>query len=282
MIEGRARVLAKIGGAGLEDVDGRVRLARAVRRARAHGHEVILVHGGGNQMRTVCRRLGIADRYHDGLRVTDAQTAEAAVMVLGGLVNRQLVAALEDAGVPAAGLTGADGSTFTAAKHVPEGVDLGFVGEVAEVDAGLVETLLARGFTPVLATIAPPARAARGDRPGLRQAFYNVNADMAAGPLARAFAADALLFLTDVPAVLDERGRPIRVLTPARCEELLAAGVLRGGMIPKVRAALAALAGHPTCLVKIAPAAGHDPIRDALAEDAGTLFHVEDSPWTST
>lgn len=282
MIGGRGRVLVKVGGAGLELPEGRARLARGVRGARAHGHEVILVHGGGNQMRAVSKRLGIPDRYHEGLRITDPATAEVAVMVLGGLVNRQLVAALEAASVPAAGLTGADGSTFTASRHAPGGVDLGLVGEVAEVDPGLVETLLAGGYTPVLATIAPPARDRRGDAARASETFYNVNADMAAGPLARALGAEALLFLTDVPAVLDDQGRPIRSLTPSRCEALLAAGVLRGGMVPKVRAALAALEAHPQGLVKIAPAAGHDPIRDALREDVGTRFLVEESPWTNT
>src|SRR5690606_25556752 len=223
------RLLGKVGGAQLEEDAGRRDLARALARARDAGHAPILVHGRGNQIRSLTRGLGRAGGYVDGLRVTDAETADVVLMTLGGLVNRQLVAALQAHGVPAVGLTGADGLTFTAARHAVRGEDLGYVGTVHEVRPGLVETLLARGFGPVIGTIAPldPGQDAPGDR------FYNVNADHACGPLARAFGAGAVLFLSDVPGVLDG-GRRIERLTAARCAELRAAGTIAAGMIPKV------------------------------------------------
>jgi acetylglutamate kinase len=265
------KILAKVGGAQLEKAAARTELARAVASARAAGHEIVLVHGGGNQIRELSRKLGLADRYHEGLRVTDAATADVVLMVLAGLVNKELVAALESQRVRAAGLCGADGSTFTAAKHRRDGADLGYVGVVRAADPSLVEALLAHGFVPVIATAAPLARGedAASDH------FYNINADLAAGPLARAFDADVLLFLTDVVGVLDADEQRIARLTPERCAELRANGVISGGMIPKVDAALAALAEHPRALVKIASAAGDDAIVRALDESVGTTFRIE-------
>jgi acetylglutamate kinase len=265
------KILAKVGGAQLEQASARGELARAIASARAAGHEIVLVHGGGNQIRDLTRKLGLVDRYHEGLRITDAATADVVLMVLAGLVNKELVAALEAHGVCAAGLCGADGSTFTAAKHREHDADLGYVGVVRDTNAALVRALLANGFVPVIATAAPLARG----ETDARDHFYNINADLAAGPLARAFDADALLFLTDVAGVLDLEKQRIARLTPERCAALRAQGVISGGMIPKVDAALAALAGHPRARVKIASAAGDDAILRALDENVGTTFHSD-------
>jgi acetylglutamate kinase len=262
------KILVKVGGAQLEERAARVELARAVRSARAAGHELVLVHGGGNQIRDLSRRLGLVDRYHEGLRVTDAATADVVLMVLAGLVNKELVAALESEGVRAAGLCGADGSTFTARKNREHGAELGYVGLVRAADRSLVDALLAAGFLPVIATAAPLSR----EESDPADHFYNINADLAAGPLARAFDADALLFLTDVAGVLDAEKLRIARLTPERCAELRARGVVHGGMVPKVEAALAALAHQPRALVKIAPAAGADAVLRALDADTGTTF----------
>ena len=132
------RILIKIGGSQLEQTKPRQELCRAIQAARKQGNEVIVVHGGGNQIRTVGKAMGLTDHYHEGLRITDAATAQVVLMVLGGLVNRTLVAALQASGVPAVGLTGADGKTFTAKPLVHEGVDLGFVGSVDAVDLSLI------------------------------------------------------------------------------------------------------------------------------------------------
>jgi acetylglutamate kinase len=262
------RCLVKIGGAQLESAEDRRELARALKVAREQGHELVLVHGGGNQIRALSKRLGLAERTHAGLRVTDAATADVVLMVLAGLVNKELVHTLESEGLRAVGLCGADAATFSADRARADGVDLGYVGKVAKVDPRLCETLIAAGFLPVIATSAPLAR----DAAGPSDHFYNINADLAAGPLARALGADALVFLTDVPGVLDADRERIATLTPARCDELRASGVIHGGMIPKVEAALAALAAHPSALVKIASAEGANALVDALEPWSGTRF----------
>ena len=120
------RILVKIGGAQLEETEPRAQLCKAIAAARRQGHEIVVVHGGGNQIRQLGGELGLQDRYHEGLRITDARTADVVLMVLGGQVNRTLVAALQRAGVPASGICGADGSSFAARKLTKPGVDLGF------------------------------------------------------------------------------------------------------------------------------------------------------------
>jgi len=257
--------MVKVGGSLIEAAAGLVRLAAEVKRTIAAGHEVVLLHGGGNQMRTLQQRLAIPDRYHAGLRITDAETAEVALMVLGGSVNRGIVAALGSAGLLGVGLTGADGGTFAAKKKRLPGVELGYVGEAAAFDPTLVELLLTGRFVPVIASVAPllPGEDAPADR------FYNINADEAAGPLAAAFSCDAALFLTDVPGVLDSARRVLPRITEADAERLACAGVIGGGMQPKVSAALlAARAGCP--LVKILPGDADDPILGGLSAGRGT------------
>jgi acetylglutamate kinase len=263
------RILVKVGGAQLEEAPARAALARSVARAVRAGHELVLVHGGGNQIRDLSRRLGIADRYHEGLRITDDATADVVLMVLAGLVNKTLVAALAENGVRAVGVSGADASSFAARRVTRAGVDLGWVGEIERCDPQLFETLLDAGYLPVVATSAPGA--SRGEAH-----FYNVNADLAAGPLARAIEADALLFLTDVAGVLGAEQELMPALSPARVAELREQGVIHGGMIPKVEAALAALVAAPGTLVKIASSAGEDAILSALRPESGTRFANQD------
>lgn len=260
------RLMVKVGGAQLETQEGRASFAASVSAARAAGHEVIVVHGGGAQLKELCERVGLQEVRHEGLRITCAETSELALCVLGGSVNKTLVRALEDGGVPSVGLTGADGSTFRVRKHAPRGVDLGYVGELEVVDARLVNALLAAGFMPVLSSVAPLATGQEGDA----SRFYNVNADTAAGALAAALEVDVLLFLTDVPAVRDAAGMALALIDPSGAEELIASGALQGGMLPKVRAALDAIASRPSCVVKIAPASGKNAVLEALAEACGT------------
>src|SRR5262249_43163476 len=155
--------------------------------AHRAGHELVVVHGGGNQIRALGKALGLQDRYHEGLRITDAATAEVVLMVLGGQVNRTLVAALQRADVPAVGLSGADGATSSARPLVRPGPGLASVGGAEVGRPRLVAALLARASVPVLATGAPGAHG------GAAEPFYNLNADHAAGPLCRAFGCAALL-----------------------------------------------------------------------------------------
>jgi len=264
------RLLVKIGGAPLEERAAREHFAAAVRSALAQGHELVLVHGGGNQVRRLCRGLGIEDRYEGGLRVTDEPTAEVVVAVLGGQVNRVLVAELVAGGTPAVGLTGADGGLFSASKLVLEGRDLGYVGEVDTVDPRPVEHLLAGGFVPVVATVAPLAPG----RAGARAHLYNINADQAAAALAWRLGADALLFLSDVPGVLDAEGQLLAEIDPERLARLESTGAVRAGMLPKLDAAFRAARAKPDALVKIAAAARADPIVAALDGGPGTRIRA--------
>ncbi|MBL8748457.1 MAG: acetylglutamate kinase [Planctomycetes bacterium] len=260
------RLFVKIGGAQLEEPGPRRDFCKSVASARRTGHDVVVVHGGGNQIRAVCKAIGIEDRYHEGLRITDAKTAEIVLMVLGGLVNRTLVGALQNAGVDAVGLCGADGASFSARKLVKAGVDLGFVGEIDGVNPVLLASLLDSAHVPVVATVAP-GRGADDAAP-----FFNLNADHAASPLCKALRGDALLFLTDVPGVLDAEGKLIETLTPKAGDALVRTGVAKGGMIPKLEAARMALRENPDALVKVAPAGGPDAILRGLQEGVGTVF----------
>ena len=261
------RILVKIGGAQLAERAPRAALAESVRSAHADGHELILVHGGGNQIRQLSQRLGIPDRYVDGLRLTDAATAEVVLWVLAGEVNRRLVASLSEAGLSAVGLTGADGGTFDALPLVRAGAELGFVGRVHHVRPALVEALLQADQVPVIATVAPLC----AESAASREHFYNINADHAVAPLASALEVDAILLLSDVPGVL-EAGACLATMSAADCQRCLESGVITAGMVPKVESALAAAASAPRALVKIASSSGHDAIREALREDRGTRF----------
>ncbi|MCP3917074.1 MAG: acetylglutamate kinase [bacterium] len=262
------RVLVKIGGAQLESPGPRTLFAQAVREARAFGHELILVHGGGPTIGAMSRKLGLSERRVQGLRVTDSETAEVVLGALAGVVNRNLVKSLVDAGVDGVGLTGADGRAWTARKHTPDGTDLGFVGRVDQVRPAFFLELLAKGYVPVVAPLAPLAPGSPGDA----SHFYNVNADQAAAPLAHALEADALLFLTDVPGLLDGENQLVPTATPETCARLERAGVLEGGMLPKVQAALYAAGACPRAIVKIAPGDRPCAVLAGLEDHVGTQF----------
>lgn len=261
------RTLLKIGGAALERTEARTALAASIASARAAGHEIVVLHGGGNQIRSLSAGLGIEAEYLEGLRVTDGATAEVVLAAVAGTVGKHLVASLGAAGVAAIGLCGADASLFQVSPHPDR--RLGYVGLPVSVNGRALEALLAAGLLPCVGCVAPLAPDAEGPRDHL----YNVNADDVALPLAKAFGAEALLFLTDVPAVLDSEGERIVELDGTGAEALRSDGVIAGGMIPKVRAGLDAATALPETLVKIAPAAGPDAVLAALSDDVGTTFH---------
>ncbi|MFQ5503794.1 MAG: acetylglutamate kinase [Planctomycetota bacterium] len=254
------RICVKIGGTLLEDAARLVQLARSLCAARAAGHQLLVVHGGGRQIQELAGRLGLEERRHEGLRVTDRDTARVVTWVLAGEVNKALVQALCSAGAPALGLSGADLGLFSPRRKRAGTVDLGHVGELSaeNIDADRLRALLAQGYLPVLATIGP-ARDASG--PG--EPFLNVNADEAAGPIAAAAGAEELVFLSDVPGVRGADGQVIGSLRGSERHELIAAGVIQDGMIPKVRAAQAALdAGVPRA--RILTGEQDDPLGAAL------------------
>jgi acetylglutamate kinase len=226
---------------------------------RGLGARPVLIHGGGAEINEWLGRLGIPSRFERGLRVTDAQTLDVVRMVLTGKVNGELVCMLGQLGGRAVGLTGLDGALLRARVLAPT---LGFVGVVTTVDPGLVDTLSAAGYIPVVAPLAL----------GEDGSILNVNADDAAADLARGLGAAKLLYLSDVPGILDASGALLSTLTDAQVRTLIADGTIYGGMIPKAEACLRAL--ETTGRVHIVD--GREPhvlIRELFThEGAGTMI----------
>ena len=222
--------VVKIGGRVQSDAA----LIAALATAAATGEPLCVVHGGGDEISALQRRLGLEPVFNRGRRVTSAEELEVVRMVLSGTANKRLVAALLSAGVPAVGLSGEDGALIGATR-LEDGA-LGFVGVPARVDAGPLRALLASGYVPVVSPVARALDAVPGGPPAL-----NVNGDDAAAALAGALGADELLLVADVEGVMID-GRCTAQLDAADIEQLIAGGVASGGMEPKLRASLAALA----------------------------------------
>jgi acetylglutamate kinase len=226
-------IVVKLGGAAIEGGDIEPVLQDVV-LLRFVGMRPVLVHGGGPAISAWQRRMGIESRFVNGLRVTDAQTMEIAKMVLTGKVGPDLVATIHRLGGNAIGLSGEDGPTLLVRPRAAEGgEDLGFVGEVVQVNPEPIEAILDQGRVPVVASIGL----------GYDGQAYNVNADAVAAELAVSLRATKLLLLTDVDGVHDSDGSLISELDSTRAKSLIASGVISGGMIPKVMAALRALDG---------------------------------------
>lgn len=223
-------IVVKYGGAPMEAAPLARSFADDVALLQSAGVHVVIVHGGGPQLTQVSTRLGLEARFVDGLRVTDAETLDVATMVLAGKLNTEVVAMLASCGVPAVGLSGVDGSLLIAKKLSDP--DLGFVGKVERVNPAVILALLERGFVPVVASIAVD---------GGGQA-YNVNADIVAAELAIGLEAEKLVFLSDVPGVIGPAADLLSELSVSGVEQLLAmAGVVDGGMIPKLASAVLAI-----------------------------------------
>jgi acetylglutamate kinase len=228
------RTVIKLGGSVLIDPALRQSLTSQIATLVREGHQLILVHGGGKQIASLLERLGIPSAFHDGLRITDAATRDVVQMVLSGLVGRNLVAELAAAGLAPISLTGGDGSLALAEPiGSPDGVDLGYVGKITEVRPRIIDQLLSAGLTPVVACLALG---------GQDHAYYNVNGDQMAAAIAGGCAAETLVLVTDVGGVRGADGQTLSSLTPADVEDLLRSGVATGGMRPKLRACLEALA----------------------------------------
>ncbi len=250
------RILVKLGGTLLDSPASRQALAGQIVAASARA-EVVVVHGGGRQMTRYLADRGIESRFVNGLRVTGPETVDAVLKVFAGTVNHELVAALNRAGAKAVGLTGIDALLVEAEQMDPA---LGAVGRVTRANPELLRLLIGAGYLPVIACVA-------GGRAG---EIFNVNADQMAVACAASFAAGRLVFLTDVPGVLDGSGQVRPVLTAAESEALIAGGVATGGMQAKLNAALAALRAGVAEVV-IAPGASPGVLDRLLAgEPAGT------------
>ncbi|MFG0305505.1 MAG: acetylglutamate kinase [Phycisphaerales bacterium JB040] len=253
-------LVVKLGGAVLTDPERLRGLARSVAGFEASSPgRLVIVHGGGPIADERLASAGIDCPKHDGLRATPPEAIGLIVECFRDIANVALCAALAGAGLDPVGLTLTDHASLRVEpKRVP-GVDLGHVGTPSAQDGSGLRGLLHAGRTPVLCCV--------GECPGV--GWLNVNADEAAGALAECLGAEAVLMLSDVPAVLDGSGSPIGRLDADGCEALIRAGVIRGGMIPKVRAALHA-SRHAGCPAVIAGWDGDDPINAALG-GAGTL-----------
>jgi acetylglutamate kinase len=236
-------IVVKIGGSTLGGNDTSLQDLVALHR---DGKPIVIVHGGGNVISEWMQRQNLAPNFVNGLRVTDAPSLEIVVAVLGGLVNKELTALMQQLGGPTIGISGMDGCLLQARIANP---DLGYVGEIVKVDPTPVNAILESGFIPMISPIAVDVSEG-SDHVGQP---LNINGDTAAGALANAMGAQSVVFLTDVAGVMDNGGRVIPRLTARTAEALRESGVARGGMLPKLAAC-----------------------RDALADAAVPIAHIVD------
>jgi len=223
--------VVKYGGAAMEEEGLKKEFARDLVLLKYVGINPVIVHGGGPQIERMLTRLDIPTRFVDGLRVTDAPTLEVVEMVLSGSINKEIVQRIHDMGGQAIGLSGKDGKLLVAERV--KGKEIGFVGNVKNVNDKIIKDISSSGYIPVIAPLAA----------GEDGSTYNVNADSAAGSIAKAIGAEKLILLTDVPGVLDGNLRPISMLKVGEARKLVGSDTVRGGMIPKIMCCLDALAG---------------------------------------
>ena len=259
------RITIKLGGSILEEAAIRQRLLAQVSGMAARGHEIILVHGGGKSLNRRLAQMQMTSRFIDGLRVTDAETLEVAVMVLAGEVNKKIVAEMGRLGTKALGICGADAGAVRCARlsELPGNPDgIGFVGKPTEVDRSFFELVLGSGIVPVVSSIAlgPDAQ------------LYNVNADQMASACASGTGCDSLIYLTDVPGVRDEDGSVLRALGKSEILSLRARGILSGGMLPKTSSCLEAVEAG-VASVYILPGASPDVLTNFEEGREGTKIH---------
>jgi len=234
-------VVIKYGGHAMTDEALRHSFARDMVLLKCVGVHPVIVHGGGPQIDATMKRMGIQAQFVAGLRVTDAETMDIVEMVLGGKLNKEIVALINVHGGQAVGLSGKDANLIVATKKQlyrpltpggpPELVDLGQVGEVKTINTAIIDVLGSQGFMPV---ISPTGVGEQGES-------YNINADTVAGDIAAALKAEKLLFLTDVAGILDRDKKLLPTLNPEEIRTLKQDGVIDGGMLPKVDACLHAL-----------------------------------------
>ena len=266
-------VVIKFGGHAMGDDAAMSSFARDIGLMKQCNVHPVIVHGGGPQIAAMLKRLGVESTFVDGLRVTDAATVEIAEMVLAGAINKRIVSAINAQGGRGVGLSGKDANLMVCEKltrarrdegsAIEQVVDLGFVGEPKQINVDLIRTLVRDEFIPVIA----PVGVGRGGE------TYNVNADTAAGAVAAALKAARLLLLTDVAGVKDADGDVLTELKATDCAQLIADGVIAGGMIPKVQTALDAVNGGVNAAVILDGRAPHACLLELFtAHGAGTIL----------
>ncbi|WP_375633738.1 MULTISPECIES: acetylglutamate kinase [unclassified Bartonella] len=266
-------VVVKYGGHAMGDPDLGRAFARDIALLKQSGINPVVVHGGGPQIAEILMKMGIESRFENGLRVTDERIVEVVEMVLAGSINKEIVALINAEGEWAIGLCGKDGNMVFAEKayktvidpdsHIERVLDLGFVGEPVEVDRTLLDLLASSEMIPVLAPVAP----------GRDGKTYNINADIFAGAIAGALEAKRLLFLTDVPGVLDKQGKLLKELTVSEAEKFIKNGTISGGMIPKVETCIKALQNGVEGVVILNGKTPHSVLLELFTEQGvGTLI----------
>lgn len=268
--------VVKYGGHAMGDPEAARDFAEDVVLLKAIGINVVVVHGGGPQIGAMLKKLGVESQFIGGLRVTDAETAKIAEMVLAGSINKEIVGWIGAAGGRAVGISGKDGNLVLCEKiggkrapnpdsGIERNVDLGFVGEPVAVDRRILDSLSGDGIIPV---VAPVGIGADGHT-------YNVNADTMAGAIAAALGASRLFLLTDVAGVLDKEKRLLTDLTPADIQGLQADGTVTGGMIPKLETCVHAVEQGVDAAVILDGRVPHAMLLEIFTDSgAGTLVHA--------
>ena len=231
-------IVIKYGGNAMVEEHLKQGFARDVVLLKLVGMNPVIVHGGGPQIDDMLKRVGKQGEFIQGMRVTDAETMDVVEMVLGGLVNKDIVNLINRHGGKAVGLTGKDGAFIRAKKLLMEDrqaagkwINIGQVGEIESIDPALIALLDTQDFIPVIAPIGV----------GIEGESYNINADLVAGKLAEILKAEKLILLSNIPGVLDKAGNLLTGLTAQRVDELFADGTISGGMLPKIGSALDAV-----------------------------------------
>ncbi|MDT4290204.1 acetylglutamate kinase [Methylomonas sp. MO1] len=267
-------VVIKFGGNAMVDDALKHSFARDIVLMKLVGINPIVVHGGGPQIGDLLKRLGKTSEFIDGMRVTDSETMDVVEMVLGGLVNKEIVNMINMQGGKAVGLTGKDGNFIHARKinmtkagatmeDAPEIIDLGHVGEVSSIDPAVVEMLGNSDFIPVIAPIGV----------GKDGHSYNINADLVAGKVAEVLKAEKLMLLTNIPGIMDKQGNLLTGLTLTDIDNLIADGTISGGMIPKTRCGTDALKGGVTSVHIIDGRVEHAVLLELFTDQGvGTLL----------
>ena len=269
-------LVVKMGGNAMIDADLKRSFARDIVLMKVVGMNPIVVHGGGPQIGELLARLNIESRFVDGLRVTDSATMEIVQMVLGGLVNQDIVSLINSAGGRAIGITGKDGQLIQARRmgitrmspelQAPEVIDIGYVGAITHINREVIDLLVNSNFVPV---IAPIGVGADGES-------YNINADLVAGAVAAAVGAEKLLLLTNTAGVLDDTGRLINEIRLDLVGAMVRDGIISGGMLPKIQCALDAVAAGVKSAHIIDGRVAHAVLLEVLTDSGvGTLIRAQ-------
>ncbi len=266
-------LVIKFGGNAMVDEHLKRSFARDIVLMKLVGINPVVVHGGGPQIGTLLKELGIQSTFVNGMRVTDTKTMDVVEMVLGATINKEIVSLINSAGGRAIGLTGKDGHLIKARKmtvthktpemEAPEIIDIGHVGEVAKINTDVIDMLTASDFIPVIAPIGV----------GDDGASYNINADLVAGKIASVLQAEKLLLLTNVTGLLNKNGEVLTGINSKQVDALIADGTIHGGMLPKIQCALDAVNSNVKSVHIIDGRVNHSVLLEIFTnEGVGTLI----------